>query len=65
MIINYINKNIDKEQLGALPNGLICRKGGELEHETYPMKNKVEIVPVASYFSEPYFETKQIVYLPL
>ena len=64
-LVKICRKNIDKEQLGALPNGLICLKGGELEHETYPMKNKVEIVPVASYFTEPYFETKQIVYLPL
>ncbi|MBO4612707.1 MAG: 16S rRNA (guanine(527)-N(7))-methyltransferase RsmG [Bacteroidaceae bacterium] len=64
-LVKICRKNIAKEQHGALPNGLICLKGGELASETYPMKNSVEIVPVATYFSEPYFETKQVVYLPL
>jgi len=64
-LVKICRKNIAKEQHGALPNGLICLKGGELASETYPMKNCVEIEPISMYFSEPYFETKHIVYLPL
>lgn len=32
-LIKITRKNILKEQRNALPNGIICLKGGELEHE--------------------------------
>ena len=31
-LIDIIKKNISKKQINALPNGLICLKGGELQH---------------------------------
>ena len=31
-LVKIVRKNIRKEQINALPNGLICLKGGELEH---------------------------------
>ncbi len=64
-LVKICRKNVAKECHNALPNGLICLKGGELDSETYPMKNSVEIVPLSDYFSEPFFETKKVVYLPL
>ena len=64
-LVKICRKNIAKEQHNALPNGLICLKGGELEHETYPMKNLVDVTPLSDYFQEEYFTTKKIVYLPL
>lgn len=39
-LIKIIRKNIRQEQHNALPNGLICLKGGELEQETMPVKHK-------------------------
>ena len=64
-LVKICRKNIAKEQHNALPNGLICLKGGELVSETYPMKNVVDITPLSDYFTEEYFETKKVVYLPL
>ena len=64
-LVKICRKNIAKEGRNALPNGLICLKGGELENETYPMKNSVDITPLSDYFSEEYFKTKKVVYLPL
>ena len=32
-LVKIVRKNIKKEQINALPNGLICLKGGELAHE--------------------------------
>lgn len=64
-LIDIIKKNITKEQKNALPNGLICLKGGELEHETMPFKNKVVISNLSDYFKEEFFETKKVVYVPL
>ena len=64
-LVKICRKNITKEQRNALPNGLICLKGGELASETYPMKNSVDITSLSNYFDEEYFETKKVVYLPL
>lgn len=64
-LVKICRKNVSKEMKNALPNGLICLKGGELAGETYPLRNVAEVVAVSDYFSEPYFETKKIVYLPL
>jgi len=64
-LMDIIKKNITKEQKNALPNGLICLKGGELEHETMPFKNKVVISNLSDYFKEEFFETKKVVYVPL
>ena len=35
-LMKIIRKNFSTHQQNALPNGLICLKGGELEHETRP-----------------------------
>lgn len=64
-LIDIIKKNIAKEQHNALPNGLICLKGGELERETMPVKNKTMISDLNQYFKEPFFETKKVVYVSL
>ncbi len=64
-LVKIIRKNIAREQRNALPNGLICLKGGELEHETLPMKSHTLITPLSDYFEEEFFETKKIVYTSL
>lgn len=64
-LIEIIKKNISKKQINALPNGLICLKGGELQHETLPFKNKTVMYNVSDYFEEDFFETKKVVYVPL
>lgn len=64
-LIKLIKKNILKEQKNALPNGLICLKGGELEHEILPFKKIVNVHKISDYYNEEYFKTKKIVYIPL
>ena len=61
-LIKIIRKNISSHQQNALPNGLICLKGGELDHEVVPVKNSSEITPLSDYFEEEYFKTKKVVY---
>ncbi|MDR2808949.1 MAG: 16S rRNA (guanine(527)-N(7))-methyltransferase RsmG [Tannerellaceae bacterium] len=58
-------KNIKKRQQNALPNGLICLKGGELQHEIVPFRNKAVTLELEMYFKESYFKTKKVVYIPL
>jgi 16S rRNA (guanine527-N7)-methyltransferase len=64
-LLKIIRKNIAKEGHNALPNGLICLKGGELERETMPVKNKVQFFDLKNEFSEEFFETKKVVYVPI
>lgn len=48
-----------------LPNGFICLKGGDLTEEMAPFGNIPTITDISIWFSEPFFETKKIIYLPL
>ena len=42
-LVKIVRKNISTSQRNALPNGLICLKGGNLVAETQPFKNKVQL----------------------
>ena len=64
-LVGLIKKNIDTKQHNALPNGLICLKGGELAHEILPFKKIASTYEVSDYFKEEYFKTKKVVYVPL
>lgn len=64
-LVRLSKKNIKKEQINALPNGLICLKGGELEQEVLPFKKIATLYNVSDFFAEDFFKTKKAVYLPL
>ena len=62
-LLKIIRKNISPKQQNALPNGLICLKGGELERETMPVKNKTTMWNLKEFFGGEFFETKKVVYV--
>ena len=64
-VVSLVRKNIKKEQINALPNGLICLKGGELAHEILPFRNQAISMDLKDHFKEEFFETKKVVYVPL
>ncbi|HZJ80494.1 MAG TPA: 16S rRNA (guanine(527)-N(7))-methyltransferase RsmG [Dysgonamonadaceae bacterium] len=64
-LVKLVRKNISPTHNNALNNGLICLKGGDLADELKPFKNIAESFPLTDYFSEPFFETKKLVYLPI
>ena len=64
-LLKIIRKNISTEQRNALPNGLICLKGGELEKEVMPVKNRTDFFDLCTVFEEEFFETKKVVYVPV
>lgn len=64
-LVKIVRKNISTVQKNALPNGLICLKGGELQKEAMPLKNKVLIEDLKDYFDEDFFETKKVVYVTI
>ena len=64
-LLKIIRKNIKKKQHNALPNGLICLKGGELEREVMPVKHQTLMYVLKDYFEEEFFETKKVVYVTI
>lgn len=64
-LVKQGSKNILKRQINALPNGIICLKGGEISNEIRNYKNIAEIFPLSNYFKEEYFKTKKIIYIPV
>lgn len=64
-LISQIRKNIKKQDINSLPNGLICLKGGDLSAEIHAVRKKILIENISTYFDEDYFDTKKVVYLSL
>lgn len=64
-LVKLIRKNVSKEQCNALPNGLICLKGGDMTEEVAPFKNHSEIWELKSYFDDEFFDTKKVMYIQL
>lgn len=64
-MVPLVKRFIDSEDRNAVPNGLLCLKGGDLNAETAKYKNQVLIDELSSYFKEEFFKTKKILYLPL
>jgi 16S rRNA (guanine527-N7)-methyltransferase len=64
-LVKIVRKNIAKESRNALPNGILCLKGGNLEGELQPFRRIVESQELSTWFSEEWFKEKHVIYLPL
>jgi len=62
--VHWTKGKIAKEQKHAIKNGIIYLKGGDLEAELKDYKT-ISIHNLNDYFTEDFFETKKLVYLPL
>ena len=62
-ILSISRNKIKTNSFNKIQNGIICLKGGNLENETEKLKN-FEILNLNQIFSEPFFETKKILYIP-
>jgi 16S rRNA (guanine527-N7)-methyltransferase len=64
-LLKMAKKNIVRDHQNAIPNGFLCLKGGDLDAELKPFKNKAIIYELSDYFEEEFFRTKKVVYLPV
>ena len=64
-VVKIVRKNIAKTQQNALPNGVICLKGGDLQAELRPFYKIVETTDISTFFKEEWFKEKHVIYLPL
>jgi 16S rRNA (guanine527-N7)-methyltransferase len=62
--VKLTRKNIGPGNKNQIRNGIIYLKGGDLSAELGPYLKEIIIRNITDFFSEPYFETKKIVYLP-
>ena len=64
-MIGWVSKLINPGGFNDILNGVICLKGGDIEHEIRQFEGKVRIQEVSDYFEEECFLSKKIIYLPV
>ncbi|MGB0980494.1 MAG: 16S rRNA (guanine(527)-N(7))-methyltransferase RsmG [Winogradskyella sp.] len=60
----WVKGKIAKQQQNAFKNGILYLKGGDLTEELKAYKS-VKAFLLSDYFSEAFFETKKVIYLPI
>jgi 16S rRNA (guanine527-N7)-methyltransferase len=63
-LVKWSFPKIAKKDRNAIPNGIICLKGGDLKEELSPFRSHVEEYAISTWFSDEFFETKKVIYLP-
>lgn len=63
-LMKIVRKNISTHQQNALPNGVICLKGGDVQAETQPFRRIVEVADISQWFTEEWFLQKYCIYVP-
>ena len=65
VLLQWSRRLITAKHKNSLPNGLIALKGGAIKDEVKKLSKSeyYEVIPIARYFAESYFEEKYIVYV--
>ena len=63
-IVKWTEGKLKKKNTHVILNGFICLKGGGLSEDIKLFKKNMQVFPISNYFSETFFESKKIVYLP-
>ncbi|MBQ9178076.1 MAG: 16S rRNA (guanine(527)-N(7))-methyltransferase RsmG, partial [Prevotella sp.] len=64
-LAKIVRKNISKKCFNAMPNGIICLKGGNIEEEIKPFRNIAEVMPINTVMTEEWFDEKYIIHIPI
>jgi 16S rRNA (guanine527-N7)-methyltransferase len=59
----WVKDKFNKVSKNTLPNGILYLKGGDLQQEIAESKLAVRQFYLKDYFSEEFFETKQVIYV--
>ena len=63
-LVYWMNKLILDKNRNKLANGYLLLKGGELDEELENYMDLAKVSNLSQYYSEEFFETKKLVYLP-
>lgn len=61
--VHWTRGRLKARSKGSFPNGIFYLKGGDLSGELADFP-QARVYPLDQFFSEPFFETKKVVYLP-
>lgn len=61
----WVHRKVKQESQHTLYNGILYLKGGDLEEELTELKKPHQLIELSGFFSEEFFETKKVVYIPL
>lgn len=64
-LVKLIRKNIAPVSRNKVKNGILALKGGEISSELRSFTGKTVVCNIKDFFSEPWFETKLLVYMAL
>lgn len=64
-LLKIVRKNISPKQHNALPNGLICLKGGDIREETKSVCRVAEVEEISQWLDDEWFKEKYLIYLPI
>ena len=63
--LSWLDGKIAQDSKHDLPNGVLYLKGGDLEEELSEVEAYCQVTPLATWFADPFFETKQVVHVDL
>ena len=63
--ISWVKNKVSSDNNNALDNGILYLKGGALEEELQSTHRPYAVYELQEYFSEDFYETKKLVYIPL
>jgi 16S rRNA (guanine527-N7)-methyltransferase len=61
----WIHRKTKAKSMHERDNGILYLKGGDLDEELNELKKPYQLNNLSDYFTEEFFETKKVVYVPL
>lgn len=61
----WVHQKVKEKSIHDLDNGILYLKGGDLDEELSELKRMHSLYNLSDYFTEEFFETKKVVYVPL
>ena len=61
----WVSPLISKIRMNDRSNGIFYLKGGDIAEELEELSEYYEVIELKKYFTEPFFETKKLIYIPV
>ncbi len=65
LFYSWVKDNFYSSGIYKSEQGIICLKGGDLKSELNELPVEAKEVPVSDFFTEEFFETKKIIFIPV
>ncbi len=62
-MLQWVANKIAAKSFNSAPNGMLYLKGGDFDEELDQIKKYHKVHDISSFFKEPFFETKKVVYI--